>query len=287
MQETFAKCRRKVSVDFPSEARGWICLTSSDLSPDQRAIVTAKTQGELKFEVVAPAMRSCFPEFKANRRGRAAPALLVQQSEADEEVELPPTAVSDDGPDVVAFDEVEAFLAERGMNEPNATNETYEEDEIAEVLAATWRERRSEMSKLQKSRRFGQVNAVSKQFSREVTELQKKSRCRQCEQIGHWARNCAQRSSGASSSKQEREKAHGAVMVEEAYLVSSPGYGIIDSGCSRTLIGQETLNQFLRLFHEQNMSTPTTRSQQNLFRFGNGQEERIDACVHSRPARSH
>ena len=194
VQETFAKCRRKVSVDFPSEARGWICLTSSGLSPDQRAIVTAKTQGELKFEVVAPAMRSCFPEFKASRRGRAAPALLVQQSEAEEDVELPPSAVSDDGPDAVAFDEVEAFLAEHGTNEPNATNETYDEDEIAEVLAATWRERRSEISKLQKLRRFGQVSAVKKQFSREVTELQKKSRCRQCGQIGHWAGNCPQKS---------------------------------------------------------------------------------------------
>ena len=51
-QEAFAKCRRRVEVDFPSEARGWICLHASGLSEDQRAIVTAKTQGDFKIETV-------------------------------------------------------------------------------------------------------------------------------------------------------------------------------------------------------------------------------------------
>ena len=67
VQEAFSKCKRKVSVDFPSEARGWICLNASGLSPDQRAIVTAKTQGDLRFNVVVASMRSCFPEFSASR----------------------------------------------------------------------------------------------------------------------------------------------------------------------------------------------------------------------------
>lgn len=193
VQETFSKCRRKVSVDFPSEARGWICLTASGLSPDQRAIVTAKTQGDLKFDVVAAAMRSCFPDFKASRKSRAAPALLVQQPDLEEaESEVSPPLV-DDGPDAVSFDEVEAFLTEHGMQESNTPNDVFDEDEIAEVLAATWRERRSEISKLQKTRRFAQANVVKKQFSREVTDLQKRSRCRACGQIGHWARNCFQK----------------------------------------------------------------------------------------------
>eukprot|EP00913_Durusdinium_trenchii_P031321 g29328.t1 len=208
VQEAFSKCRRKVSVDFPSQARGWICLTSSGLSADQHAIVTAKANGELKFEVVAAAMSSCFPEFRASRKSRPATALLVQQPEIDEsetEVGIPPP---DEGPDAVSFDEVEAFLAEHGVQEPNTVNEVFDEDEIAEVLAATWRERRSEISKLQKSRRFGQAATVKKQFSREITDLQKKSRCRACGQIGHWARNCPQRSSSsASGSRTDTDKA--------------------------------------------------------------------------------
>ena len=175
---------------------------------------------------------------------------------------------------------MEAFLTEHGMQESNTPNDVFDEDEIAEVLAATWRERRSEVSKLQKTRRFAQANVVKKQFSREVTDLQKRSRCRACGQIGHWARNCPQKGTGSSSGgKPERDKAHGAAVVEEALLVSSPGYGIIDSGCSRTLIGQDTLNQFLRLYHEQHIQAPTTRPQHNLFRFGNGQEELSEKVV--------
>ena len=145
----------------------------------------------------------------------------MDESEADVGPQL-----AEEAPDAVSFDEVEAFLAEYGVQEPNQTSDIYEEEEIAEVLAATWRERRSEISKLQKSRRFGQAATVKKQFSREITDLQKKSRCRACGQIGHWARSCPQRASG----KPDRDKVHGAAVVEEALLVSSPGYGIIDWG---------------------------------------------------------
>ena len=106
VQEAFSKCSRKVSVDFPSEARGWICLTSFGLSADQRAIVTAKTNGELKFEVVAAAMRSCFPEFRASRKSRPATALLVQQPEIDESEVEAGVPLADEGPDAVSFDEV-------------------------------------------------------------------------------------------------------------------------------------------------------------------------------------
>ena len=65
----------------------------------------------------------------------------------------------------------------------------------------------------------------------------------------------------------------------ECYLVSSPGYGIIDSGCSRTLIGQQTLGEFMRLYQDRKMTLPDSRPQQNLFRFGNGQEELSEKVV--------
>ena len=32
VQEVFSKCQRKVSVDFPTDARGWICLHASGLN---------------------------------------------------------------------------------------------------------------------------------------------------------------------------------------------------------------------------------------------------------------
>ena len=58
-----------------------------------------------------------------------------------------------------------------------------------------------------------------------------------------------------------------------AGLVSSPGYGVIDSGCGRTLIGRKTLEAF-----QTKLSTVTTQSVEeydtvNMFRYGNGATE--------------
>ena len=281
VQEAFAKCRRKVQVDFPPEARGWVCLNNSGLSADQRAIVTAKTQGDLKMETIMPAMRSCFPDFKAGKRHpKSVSAYVVQHDETEDEPETG-LAFEADGPDSVVFDEVEAFLTEHGFQDTgslSSTSEVFDESEVAEVLAATWREKRTEISKLQKARKFKQATLMKKQFSKDLTDIQKRSRCRKCGQIGHWARSCPQNTSVASRS--DKEKVSGAAMVtEEVYLVSSPGYGIIDSGCSRTLIGQQTLGDFMRMYQERKMSVPESRPQQNLFRFGNGQEELSERVV--------
>ena len=56
-------------------------------------------------------------------------------------------------------------------------------------------------------------------------------------------------------------------------LISSPGFGVIDSGCGRTLIGQSTLGQVFHMLKEKGKRVPMLKKSQNLFRFGNGQEE--------------
>ena len=169
VQETFSKCRRKVAIEFPSEAKGWICLNASGLSEDQRAIVTAKTQGELKLEIVITAMRSCFPEFRATRASRlkSASAFVVQDEPNDMSEELGDA----EAPDTVTFDELEAFLAEHGVQEAGPSSaDHFEEEEVAEVLAATWKEKRTEISRLQKARRFSQASDVKQRFSKEKND---------------------------------------------------------------------------------------------------------------------
>eukprot|EP00913_Durusdinium_trenchii_P031795 g29779.t1 len=220
-------------------------------------------------------MRSCFPDFKAGKRQiKSVSAYVVQHGETEDEPETG-LAFEADGPDSVVFDEVEAFLTEHGFQDTTSSSsppEVFDEAEVAEVLAATWPEKRTEISKLQKARKFKQAASMKKQFSKDLTDIQKRSRCRRCGQIGHWASSCPQNS--GTSGQNDKEKVSGAAMVtEEVYLVSSPGYGIMDSGCSRTLIGQQTLGDFMRMYQDRKMSVPESRPQQNLFRFGNGQEE--------------
>ena len=72
---------------------------------------------------------------------------------------------------------------------------------------------------------------------------------------------------------------NGPNMFSEVMLVSSPGFGIGDSGCSRTLIGQDTLNHFMRMYQTKCMPEPTDRKECNLFRFGNGHEEVSERVV--------
>jgi hypothetical protein len=147
VQEAFAKCRRKVEVDFPSEARGWICLNASGLSEDQRAIVTTKTQGDFKIETVVAAMRSCFPDFKATAKQtkpKPVTAFLAQDEVETGDEELASTEVHD----AVIFEDLEAFLADHGVSaQENQSTEVFDELETAEILAATWREKRSEISR--------------------------------------------------------------------------------------------------------------------------------------------
>ena len=151
-----------------------------------------------------------------------------------------------------------------------------------EILAASWKEKRSEIARLQKSRGFGQVSAVKRAFASEVSELKTKSKCFKCHKTGHWARNCPNRKAGS-----DKPSSSGAAVVwtlptsgaapvlnaEEVMLISSPGVGVIDSGCGKTLIGQATLNSVYRLLQEKERTLPVLKQNQNLFRFGNGQEE--------------
>eukprot|EP00435_Cladocopium_sp_Y103_P010293 s4146_g2.t1 len=285
VQEVFSKCKRKVSVDFPTEARGWICLHSSGLTEDQRAIVTAKTQGDLRLDVVMAAMRSCFPDFKApakTAKVRNSAAYMVEEEPVDSE---PGQDVPGPDPsDAIVF-EVEAFLADHGVKEETtAPSEPFEEVEVAEILAATWKEKRSEIARLQRNRKFSQALTVKKQFSREASDLRKKSKCWNCGKVGHWSKDCTAPKSSSSRTSSTAEK-HVAAMVchsasseavsssSEVMLVSSPGFGIVDSGCSKTLIGKQTLADFMRLFHQMKLPIPETENENNLFKFGNGSEE--------------
>jgi len=187
--------------------------------------------------------------------------------------------------------DVEAFLADHGVREESleaSSAALFDEKEVAEILAATWKEKRAEITKLQRSRKFTQASNIKKQFSREASDLKRKSKCWNCGCPGHWSRDCTAPKSSSASSENDKHNAHGAAVATclppepesgETFLVSSPGFGIVDSGCSRTLIGQETLNSFLRLFHDLKLPAPETKSETNLFRFGNGSEEWSERVV--------
>ena len=323
-REVFDRCNRKTGVQFPEEARGWIVLNSSGMNEEQRAVVLARCHGSLKFEEVAQAMRSCYPEFIVpKKRG-----VGVHYTEHDEDSWWH-EAADYDGPaaanyDENSFEDVELFLAEHDVEHGQEGDETFPEAEVAEVLAATWRDKRQELNRLQRARRFTQAKDVRRSFRVEVEELKKRTKCHRCGRTGHWARECklprTQGTASASGAATSTTSSSGAGLVQtnlsfvcyvaegrgdgrgrmrtgtarsmldqlrdrtalpqqEVLLVSSPGFAILDSGCGRSIVGEETLQQFRKLWSSKQVAQPTTLSERNVFRYGNGEQEMTNTVV--------
>ena len=201
------------SVKYPAEARGWITLNCSGLSSDQQAIVVAKTGANLKFETAVSSMRPCFPDYVASTKAKKWNAAFL----AD-----PPHGFHEDEfhhakpGDSIVFEEVEAFLSEYGVQAEDFTGE-FDEAESAEILAANWKDRRNEIARLQKTQNFKQVSKIQHQFKENLSEVKERIRCRKCNKLGHWARECTMakgKGKSSASSSDWSGQANGAALVE-------------------------------------------------------------------------
>ena len=293
VKETFEKCERRAQVPFPSQARGWIALHCAGLSEQEKAIVKAKTQGNLDFDAVAAALRSCFPMYKASGKKKPSSVLQVDLEDDDRR----------DSP----FDDVEAFLADHDVafQDELRDDDQFSESEAAEALAVSWKERRQEIAKFRQARQFGAAGKTQRSFRVQVEELKKRTRCRRCNKLGHWAREC--KAPAASATEQPASSSQGTAVnyveveagdddetwnatpafvgateaheVLQSGLVQSPGFGVVDSGCGRTLIGRNTLDVLQQLILDRGMGLVKEYAVENVFRFGNGAVEKSTTAV--------
>ena len=321
--ELFDRLKRKTGVNFPEEARGWLVLNRCGLSEQEKAVVLARCNGNLKREEVGKALRSCFPEMVLSTR-KTVPAHVVEDFSQDVDRDVEPE---------VDFSDIELFLAEHGqLTDESLDREEFPESEIAEVLAISWKERRAEINRLQKARKFQQVKEMKRQFRVEIEEVKRKSRCNRCQKMGHWARECPMKGKGGAKGSNRTSSVPapaGAALVEaqptgsdeplhfvamisspktllermrdfvmqkqepvkleplshETLLVSSPGFGVLDSGCGKSIIGMKTFEQFSLMWRKLGVEVPTSFPEINHFRYGNGHHEVSTqkcsiACVH-------
>ena len=192
--ELFDRCRRKTGVAFPDEARGWILLHRASLTEEQKAVVIARARGDLKRESVAAALRSCYPDLViSRRRGGVA---MTEDAHDPEELAVAMADELEEG-----FSDVEHLLEDHPVGgDYVADQEAFPESEVAEVLAATWREKRQELNRLQ-TRQFQKARDVKRSFRVEIEEMKRHSTCNRCAKKGHWARECRSKESRKGSGK--------------------------------------------------------------------------------------
>ena len=111
------------------------------------------------------------------------PQETEEEDEFDEEISI-------DG-----LDDVEKFL-----NEEDDSDFVLEEDEVREVLASAWKQKRPETSRERLRRGFGKPSKpvtapVTRKFRAEVEELKLRTECNRCGSVRHWSRECPQKSS--------------------------------------------------------------------------------------------
>ena len=185
--EVFDACERKANIKFPSEAKGWVLLHRALLTEEQQAVVLARAQGILKKKNISVALRSCYPELVLRSR-KPYSAHLVE----DEDDGLDPDVSLDD-----VGAEVEALISDFVPDSVDLPgDESFAEADVAEVMAVSWREKRQELNRLQKSRKFAAAKELKRSFKVEIEEMKRKTKCHKCGKIGHWSRECRSKGDG-------------------------------------------------------------------------------------------
>jgi hypothetical protein len=141
-------------------------LQCSGINKKQKAVVLARTQGELKFDTMSQSMRSCSTDFVVSRKKSIYTYLVEPKTILNEDE--PSAAIPDD----MDFQDVELFLAEYGGDDDTIdvteTYEAHEAHEITDILAVSWKEKRQELNKFRQARQFHKEADLKKTYRIEM-----------------------------------------------------------------------------------------------------------------------
>ena len=120
-ESVFHACQRDAGIAFPDMIKGYLCSHRCGSSDDQRAVMLGRTGDKYEIASIAPALRSCFPEYRVPKFNRRSHGVFVSEMslETEEEEEI------DEETSIDEMDHVEKFL-----NEDDESDFVLEEDEV-------------------------------------------------------------------------------------------------------------------------------------------------------------
>ena len=131
-ESVFHACLRDAGIAFPDMVKGYLCLHRCGLTDDLRAVVLGRTGGKYEVASIAPALRSCFLEYRVPKLNRRSHGVFVSEMPLEEEEE----EEIDEETSIDGLEDVEKFI-----NEDDESDFVLEEDEVREVLAAALKQK--------------------------------------------------------------------------------------------------------------------------------------------------
>ena len=219
-----------------------------------------------------------------------ASVLLIERSPAAEETEDYETAFYQDEIDDEEVEEDEAWeilaaIATEG--EPPRKARTWTE---ARKIANLKKIDRGFRDRAGGAGGAGGADRAARQRAR-IERLKKRTKCALCKKIGHWKRECPTANPASalvaevsadvpqffvhwtetaesflSTTTPEVRKRH---LVEAPDSATQPGYGVGDSGCGYTMVGEETLGKIMKYLKEKFGLSVGRRPSRRSFKFGN------------------
>ena len=210
-ESVFHACQRDARIAFLHTAMRYLCLHRCGLSDDQRAVVLGRTGGKYEIASIAPALRSCFPEYRVPKLNRRSHGVFVSEMPIEEEEE----EEIDEDASIDGLEDVETFI-----HDDDESDVTLDEDEVREVLATAWKQKRQEISKERLRRGFGKpskstATSATRRFRAVVEELKLRTKCNRCLTCGTLGERMSVKIVARSQTRWERKS-----ILEEKRTVS-------------------------------------------------------------------